>query len=131
MFLKSKTLPRYARIFGVSAHLRHLGLRHEHVLPLAIESLISGSMFSFEDLQARAETHDSSPALAAVRRLINALHPINRVGGGSKHPLVEFPDALRPDSLEMRALAALANQCVRDRFGNADHVNLLRASLQL
>ena len=121
----------YSRVFGISRHLRHLGLRHEHVLPLAIQSLVSGKMFTFADLQARTSIEDSSPALAALRRLVNSLHPVNRVGGGSKHPLVELPDALRPDSLEMRALALLANQCVKDKFANEAHVSLLRASLLL
>ena len=57
----------------------------------------------------------SKKALVALRRVVNALHPISRVGGGEKHPLVDFADALRPDSMEMRALAALINQCVKVR----------------
>jgi hypothetical protein len=101
------------------------------VLPLALESLVSGKMFSFADLQSRKSTADESLNLAAVRRLVNALQPVNRVGGGNKHELVDLADALRPDSLEMRALAALADQCVKERFANETNVSLLRASLNL
>ena len=120
----------YARVFGVSAWLAGLGLRHDSVYDLALRALLSGKPFSY----AQVAAHRRGPEdlrLAPLRRLTNALQPVNRVGGGQKHPLVQFADVLRPDSLEMRALALLAEQCVAERFAEPGRAALLRASLAL
>jgi hypothetical protein len=121
----------YGRIFGVSAWLAGLGLRHDAVLDLALRAMLSGKTFTYAELVK----HQSGPEdvrLAPLRRLVNALQPVNRVGGGGqKHPLIQFADALRPDSLEMRALAFLTESCVRERFAEPNRTALLRASLAL
>ena len=121
----------YARIFGISDVLSAAGVRHDAVLTLALRTLQTGTMFSDQDLRSFSPPSSDSEADVVLRRLVNALQPVNRVGGGEKHPLTHLADALRPDSLEMRALAMLLEECVKERFADVSLFSLARASLSL
>ncbi len=120
----------YGRLFGVGELLSVVGIPHKSVYDMSLRSVVSGKPFSYAELlDHRPSAEDER--LVPLRRFVNCLHPVNRVGGGEKHDLVHVVDAIRPDSLEMRALAGLMQHCGDEKFGNREHVSLLRASLAL
>ena len=125
------TSQMYARLWSISRTLAATGLPHEAVYTRALHALITSSSFPYSALREPLSATELT-ALAPVRRLCNTMQPLNRVGGtdpGQRHELTELVDVLRPDSLEMRALAALIDTVVRERFEDATRVGLLRASL--
>lgn len=115
----------YARIGHVSNALAAIGIPHQRVYDLALNTLLTGKAFTYGDVLGNS----TIPSNDAVRRLVNAVQPLNRVGAGEKHPLIQFPDALRPDSLEMRALASLCEQVTSERFKDSFRASLLRSYL--
>ena len=118
----------YGRMFGMSKTLSLIGIRHLAVYELALDTLISGKPYDYGDVLKWNKVADT-PLKKLVRRLINALQPVNRVGGGEKHDLIHIPDALRPDSLEMRALGFLCEKVTEEKFQNQERVSILKAYL--
>lgn len=121
----------YARLLAADHALTASGSHHTAVYAVAIRALLTGLPYTYTDVMTEArEPQEPSAVHVVVRRLTDALQPVNRVGGGAKHALVELMDVLRPDSLEMRALALLLDQVVqRDRFADAHRVGLVRSYL--
>jgi hypothetical protein len=132
----------YGRLFAISNALNAVGIRHQAVYEQALSALLTEKPYNYKDVEAQWNASNvaagsppaDSPEMVLVRRLANALQPINRVGGENRafrHDLLDVVDALRPDSMEMRALELLLDQVVEvDKFQDANRVGLVHAYLQ-
>lgn len=130
---KETTATMYGRLFGISRALARVGSTHEAAYDLSLAAVRTGKPYSFAQLLQWSEPAND-PVSILIRRAANSMQPINRVGGENKsfkHDLVELIDALRPDSLEMRAFEMLLDSVVdQDKFTDPQRVGLVVAYLK-